>query len=156
MKKYKLSVLIASFLVVFLAAFIGNLFTSQNVTSAWYESIKPGITPPNYVFPVAWTALFFLIALSLFFSWSNSKAGDKEKVTKVFGINLALNVLWSFFYFGLKNPLLGLINIILILISIISMIIVLWKIDRKASYLLIPYLLWVGFASVLNLLSVLR
>jgi len=158
-------------LIVILTASLGSLFTSSAVNSPWYQTIKPSITPPNYVFPIAWGILFFMIALSLYFAWTNAKkrpetkfparrkltsflAKQKKIVAAVFGINLVLNVLWSALYFGMKNPLLGFCDIVLLWISILAMIIALWKIDRISSYLLVPYFLWVSFASVLNFLSI--
>ena len=72
----------------------------------------------------------------------------------VFGINFILNIFWSVLYFGLKNPGLAFIEIILLEISIIAMIILTYKISKKSSYLLIPYFLWVAFASLLNFLSI--
>lgn len=147
--------LVASLVVVYFAALIGSLFTSSSVKSEWYQSIKPSITPPNYVFPIVWNILFFLIALSLYFAWTNAKKkADKNKIAWVFAVNLALNVLWSVLFFGMKNPLAGFIDIILTWISIIFMIAATWKIDKKAAWLLVPYFLWVSFAVVLNYLII--
>jgi len=139
--------------ISYLAAFVGSLFTSQSVKSTWYESIKPSITPPNWVFPVVWGILFFLIGLSMYFAWINSKKSDRKSIAIAFGINLALNIIWSILYFGMKSPLSAFFDIILLIASIIYLIIVLKKIDKTAAYLLIPYLVWVSFAAVLNLLS---
>ena len=150
----KLVVFIASFLIVFIVAFLGSLFTSFGTKTPWYDSIKPEITPPDYVFPIAWTILFFLIALSLFFSWVNSLKKEKKSIFFLYGANFILNVLWSVFYFCLQNPILAFIDIILLLVSIILLLSFNWKIDRKAAWLLVPYLLWVAFASILNLLSI--
>lgn len=140
-------------IVSFSAAFIGSLFTAENAKSAWYESVRPEITPPNFVFPIVWNILFFLIAVSLYFAWINSKKKEKSKIMVLYGLNFVLNICWSFFYFTLKNVFFAFIEIIFVWISILSIIIYTWKIDRKASYALIPYLLWVSFASVLNFLS---
>lgn len=146
-------VLITSLIIVFLVAFLGSLFTSQNTNSEWYQEIKPSITPPNWVFPVVWNILFFLIALSLYFSWINSNKKQKKKISLVFGINFILNILWSFLYFGLQNPSLAFYEIIILEASIITMIYTTYKINKTSSYFLIPYLLWVSFATVLNYLS---
>jgi len=148
--KNKFWIFVLCLAIVFIAALIGGLFTD---TGAWYEKIKPSITPPNYVFPIVWNILFFLIALSLFFSWINADKKQKKSVMIIFGLNLIFNILWSVFYFGLKNVSLAFLDLILIWISIIAMIKIAWKIDRKASLLLVPYLLWVSFAGVLNYLS---
>jgi len=156
-KKVKLNikVLVVCFAAVFIVALIGSLFTSNSVNSQWYESIKPSITPPNFVFPLVWSILFFLIALSLYFAWTNCKnRNQKKKVALVFGINFVLNLIWSLLYFKLHNPLYAFYEIIFLFISILAMIFVCWKIDKKSAYLLIPYLFWVGFASILNYLSV--
>ncbi|MBU1988743.1 MAG: tryptophan-rich sensory protein, partial [Nanoarchaeota archaeon] len=80
-------VLIVSFVIVYLVAFVGSLFTSPVTDSEWYDSIKPSITPPGWVFPIVWNVLFFLIGLSLYFSWINAKKLDvKKKLVIVFGI----------------------------------------------------------------------
>ena len=141
-------------IIVFSVGFIGSMFTAEAINTDWYESIKPSITPLSFVFPIVWNILFFLIGLSLYFNWVKSKGIGRKKVIIVFSINFILNILWSFFYFKLKNPNLAFIEIIILIISIISMIYVSWKINKKAAYLLIPYLLWVCFAGVLNYLSV--
>ena len=151
----KLKVLVMSLITVFLVALIGSFFTSKNTNTPWYESIKPEITPPSYVFPIVWNTLFFLIALSLYFSWIN-KTKNKKVLALAFGINFFLNILWSYLFFYLKQIRLAFFEIIILEISIIYLIIYTYKIDKKASYLLIPYLIWVGFASVLNYLAAFR
>ena len=126
----------------------------NSVNSSWYESIRPSITPPNWVFPVVWNILFFLIAISLYLSLITVKDKTlKLKLKIVFGINLFLNVLWSFFYFYLKKPDFAFFELIFLWLSIISMIYITWKINKKSAWLLVPYLLWVSFAGILNYLS---
>jgi translocator protein len=145
-------VLIICFAVVFLSAFIGSVFTSGNTDSSWYLENKPSITPPNFVFPIVWNILFFLIALSLYFAWMNSTSRQKWKLQLIFGANLISNILWSFLFFSLKNPLLALLDLSFLLATIIFMILFIYRINRVSSYLLIPYLLWVVFAGILNYL----
>ena len=152
-KKINWKALIAALVIVYLVAAAGSLFTAGNTSGEWYDSIKPSITPPGWVFPIVWNILFFLIALSLYFAWNSAKIKEKKKIALVFGINFLLNILWSFLYFFLKNPSLAFIDIIILEISIVTMILTAYKTSKKAAYLLIPYLLWVGFASVLNYLS---
>ena len=151
--KIKWKVLIISLFFTYLTGAIGSIFTSGNTSGEWYDSIKPSITPPGWVFPIVWNLLFFLIALSLYFSWTNSKENQKKKLAFAFAANFVLNILWSYFYFFLKTPSLALADIILLEISIIYLVVFTYKIDKKAAYLLMPYALWVGFATILNYLS---
>ena len=155
-KNHKINwkVLIVSFAIVYLVALVGSIFTMNAVKSSWYNMIKPSITPPNYVFPIVWSILFFLIALSLYFNWINADKKQKSSIVLIYGINFILNILWSVLYFGMKNPLIAFFEILALLVSIISMLSVSNKISKKAAYLLIPYLLWVGFATILNLLTI--
>ena len=153
MKKINWKILVASLVIVYFVAFVGSLFTSPATDSEWYESIRPSITPPNWVFPVVWNILFFLIAISLYISWINANKTEKKKLVWVFGINFVLNIFWSVLYFGLKNPLASFFELILLWVSILVMVFVTYKIRKTASYLLIPYLFWVAFAGILNYLS---
>ena len=153
MKKINIPLLIICILIVFAVAFIGSLFTSPVTDSAWYLNNKPSITPPNVVFPIVWNILFFLIALSLYFSWNNAKnKKDKKKIAVVFGANFILNILWSVLFFTLQKPLLAFIELVALWFSILIMILITRKVSKISAYLLIPYLLWVSFAGILNLL----
>lgn len=153
-KRTNWKILIASLIIVYLVAFVGSMFTSQGVDSEWYEQIKPNITPPDYVFPIVWNILFFLIALSLYFAYTSAKSKKlRNKIMLVFGINFLLNILWSLFYFTLKNPAAAFIGLILLWLSILAMIYTTHRINKLSTYLLVPYLLWVSFAGILNWLS---
>jgi len=147
-KRFNWKIFLISFGIVILTALIGSSVTS---TQGWYESIKPSITPPNFVFPIAWTILFIMIAFSFYFSWTNAKK-QKAKIISLFVINLILNALWSILFFRMKKPAFAFVDIILLLVSILTLIIFTYKIDKKSSYLLMPYFLWVSFASYLNYL----
>ena len=153
MKKINWKVLVFSLLIVYLIAFLGSLFTSPVTDSEWYETIRPKLTPPNFVFPIVWNILFFLIAISLYLSWTSAYKIERKTLFFVFGINLFLNLLWSFLYFGMQDPLLAFFELILLWISILVMIFVTYRIDKTSSYLLWPYFIWVSFAGVLNYLS---
>ena len=159
-KKINIKIFIACLLIVFSVAFIGSLFTSGNSDSQWYDSVKPNVTPPSIVFPIVWNILFFLIALSLYFSLTKirriknktKRKKQKKRILSVFGINFILNILWSLVFFELKLTQLAFFELILLLISIVLMITTTRKISKTASYLLIPYLIWVAFAGILNFL----
>ena len=134
-----------------LAGFIGSFFTLTSIGS-WYSTIdKPVFNPPNWIFGPVWTLLFILMGISLYFIW---EAGLKKKNVKLpllfFGVQLILNIFWSVFFFGLQNPLLAFIEIVILWIFILLTIISFSKVSRTAAYLLIPYILWVSFAAALN------
>lgn len=157
MKKLFKSVLtfIICLIIVYGVAAVGGLFTSNEINSDWYNSVRPIITPPNWVFPIVWNILFFLIGVSLFMAWTKSKnEKTKREVAWVFGVNLILNIIWSILYFGMHNPLWAFIDILLLMISIASMIFISWKVSKISSWLLLPYLIWIYFASVLNFMSI--
>ena len=143
---------IISFLAVILIAAVGSMFTA---TSGWYQSVKPSITPPNYVFPIAWTIIYILIALSIYLSWTSSDKKEKKSLTTWFSINLAANAIWNPIFFGLKMPTLALVDIAVILISALVLIKLTWKINKTASWMLLPYIIWLIFTTLLNLLIVL-
>nr|MBA4405473.1 TspO protein [Nanoarchaeum sp.] len=92
-KKRNIKILIFSIIIVYFVGFLGSIFTSDNTNSDWYKSIKPSITPPNFVFPIVWNVLFFLIGMSLYFAWTESKKKDKGNIILFYGLNFVLNVL---------------------------------------------------------------
>jgi translocator protein len=156
-KKINWQILFLSLITVYGTALLGGLFTSAGVKSFWYLTVRPSITPPNWVFPVVWNILFFLILISLYLCLTNVKTKkESSKIEIAFGINFILNFLWSFLYFGIRNPLFAFIDLILLGFSIISLIFINWKSNRKSALLLIPYLVWIIFAGILNYLSIFR
>lgn len=143
--------LIASLIICQLAGIVGSVFTIPAVTS-WYPTLnKPSFSPPNYIFGPFWLMLYFLMGISLYLVWQ--KKAKKKKVRQaliLFGVHLFLNVLWSIVFFGLKNTGLAFIEIVILWFFILIVIYKFWKIEPKAGILLIPYLLWVSFASILS------
>ena len=129
---------------------ISGYATATNITD-WYLTInKPSFNPPNYLFGPVWTTLYILMGISLFIILQSPINEFRKKAITVFCVQLLLNFCWSFIFF--KFQLLGLafVEIIIIWFSIITMIIIFYKINKTAAFLQIPYLLWVSFASVLN------
>lgn len=136
-----------------LAGIIGTPFTVSAIPD-WYAFLnKPFFSPPNFLFGPVWTALYFLMGVSLYLIWT-SKNKFKKNALRIFFIQLSLNAVWSIIFFGLKNPSLALADIIALWITITLTIKAFYKISRPASYLLIPYILWVSFAFFLNLFIV--
>ena len=141
--------LIVSVIVCQVAGIIGSVFTVSSVGS-WYSQLnQPSFNPPNWVFGPVWTTLYLLMGISLYIIWSKGLKKNKNAVY-VFGIQLALNTLWSILFFGVRSPLFAFIEIIFLWAAIIWTIILFYRVSKKAAYLLIPYILWVSFAAVLN------
>ncbi len=139
----------ASIIVCQAAGIIGSFFTAPAI-QAWYPALeKPFFTPPNWFFAPVWTLLFLLMGIALFLALRKGFAG-RELAVLAFAAQLALNVLWSALFFGLKSPVLALIEIALLWLSILATIILFRPIDKRASALLLPYIAWVSFAAFLN------
>ena len=132
---------------------LGSIFTIPNIPT-WYALLtKPFFSPPNWVFGPVWTILFLLMGVALFLVFENKNKKlqtQRKRAILWFGVQFAFNLLWSFLFFGLKNPFLGFLGIILLWGSIAFTIVSFYKIDKKSAYLLLPYLLWVSFAAILN------
>jgi len=133
-----------------LAGIIGSFFTTSSV-STWYTTlVKPEFNPPGWVFGPVWITLYTLMGISLYLVW---KKRDKQNVTPallVFFAQLVLNAIWSIIFFGLQSPFYAFIIIIFLWVLIAGSIYFFYKISKPAAYLLIPYILWVSFAAVLN------
>ncbi|MFP4514787.1 MAG: TspO/MBR family protein [Parcubacteria group bacterium] len=149
--KSKITLLLFSLAVSLLAGSLGSFFTQSSVSS-WYLNLsKPVFNPPSYLFAPVWTFLFILIGVSLYLVLvSKAEKKIKNKAYILFAIQWLLNIGWSFCFFYLRNPLLGFIEIIMLLLAIILTTFYFYKINKVAAYLLIPYILWVSFASILN------
>lgn len=140
--------------ICFLIAFIGSAVTLPSI-STWYAQLnKPFFSPPNFLFGPVWTTLYFMMGVSLYLVQSAKlkvKNGKKDEAIKIFILQLILNLLWSLVFFGLHQPLLAFIVIVALWYSILITIRYFYKISQPAAYLLFPYILWVSFASILNL-----
>ena len=143
--------IIISLLVCLVAGFLGSIFTTPSITT-WYASLtKPSFNPPNWLFAPVWTILFILMGISAFLVWQKGlKKKGVKKALVFFLAQLIFNVLWSFFFFKFHSPFLALLDIIFLWFLILLTMIKFFKINNTASLLLIPYLLWVSFASILN------
>lgn len=150
MKKY---IRIINAIIVCLAVGYLSSKVTQSSIATWYPLIKkPDFNPPNWVFAPVWTTLFILMGIAAGMVW-NKLETNREVVKKAllfFLAQLALNALWSYLFFGLNNILLALIEIILLWLIIYETYYIFKQIDKKAGYLLIPYLAWVGFATILT------
>ena len=143
--------LAASVVVCQLAGFIGSIFTMESIPT-WYASLnKPFFNPPNWLFAPVWTALYTLMGVSLFLVWHKGLCDRRVRLAvSVFIVQLILNALWSIVFFGIKSLIGGLVTIGILWIAILVTTMAFLKISRIAAVLLIPYILWTGFAAVLN------
>lgn len=143
--------LIISILICQLAGIIGSFFTVSSV-GTWYTTVdKPIFNPPGWVFGPVWITLYTLMGIALYLVWQ--KGYNKQKIKQavwLFLIHLVVNSLWSIIFFGWQQIWLAFVWIILLWILIVWCMWWFYKIDKRAFYLLVPYLLWVSFASILN------
>lgn len=134
-----------------MAGIIGSFFTRASVKSWFVLLNKPSFNPPSWVFGPVWTILYFMMGISAFLIFQKLNENSLAKISLIiFFVHLVFNMTWSLAFFGLQNPFLAFVNIIVLLIFIVVLIFLFYKIDKTASYLLIPYLLWTSFATILN------
>lgn len=128
---------------------LGSFFTVSSIPD-WYATLeKPFFSPPNWLFGPVWAILYIMMGISLYLIWT------KKKVPSIFWVQLILNAVWSIIFFGLRNPTLALVDIIVLWIAIVLTIKSFYKINKLSGYLLYPYIAWVSFAVLLNLFIVL-
>jgi translocator protein len=156
-KKYKMNK-ISKILVVVVTCLVVGYFAGMVTRSAittWYPTlVKPSFNPPNWIFAPVWSMLYVIMGVAAGLVWNRMEQEKEKEVAKsaliFFAIQLALNALWSYLFFGLKNPMLAGLEVIVLWLMIYETYLKFAKIDKIAGYLFIPYLLWVSFASVLN------
>ena len=173
MKFNKAVKLLSSIIICLMAGVIGSVFTTPAI-QGWYVGVnKPSFNPPNWIFGPVWSLLFVLMGVSLYIVWINNfevknKIGTEEKswnsltdkflsgewqklnIILIFAVQLILNTLWSVIFFGLQNPGVAFFELIALWVAIIYTIVNFYRVSKLAGYLLIPYVLWVSFAGVLN------
>jgi len=144
--------LVISIIACQCAGLIGSLFTTPAITT-WYATLqKPPFTPPNWLFAPAWITLYLLMGISAFIIWRRGLDNRWAKQALiVFLIQLVLNALWSIAFFGLESPLYGVIVIATLWVAILLTILKFFKVSSVAAVLMLPYILWVTFAAVLNI-----
>jgi benzodiazapine receptor len=143
--------LIISLALPQLAGLLGTLY-SVDAVPGWYSTIeKPAFTPPDWIFAPVWLSLYALMGISLYLVWRNGLDGkDARFAFKLFIIHLFFNALWSVLFFGLHYIGIAVLEIIALWMLILVIFINFLKIHRLAGWLLLPYLIWVSYAAVLN------
>ncbi len=150
MKKINVGRLSISIIIPLVAAFLGSFFTSPAVKT-WYLIInKPSWNPPSWLFAPVWTTLFILMGVALYLVWSAKMSNKVRCAMKTFAVQLILNILWSVFFFGMRNFWLAFGEIVFLWVAIGLTIVDFSKVNKTAAWLLVPYIMWVSFASYLN------
>ncbi len=155
--------ILAAIAICELAGLIGTIFTFNSVNTWYVTLVKPALNPPSWVFGPVWTTLYALMGIAAFIIWNKGRPHNlidpllhpyakrnSRRALRLFGIQLVLNAIWSIIFFGAKNPGAALIEITLMWIAIVLTTIVFYRISKTAAYLMIPYILWVSFATYLN------
>ena len=148
----KIVLLALSVLVPLVAGFVGSAFTLQSLPT-WYAGlVKPPFNPPNWLFGPVWTTLYIAMGVSLFLVVTTEKKSKNiNHALSLFFTQLVFNALWSILFFGMKNPELAFTEIVFLWSLIYLTITNFLRINKTAGLLLIPYLTWVSFATILNL-----
>jgi benzodiazapine receptor len=142
--------LIACFALCFAVAWLGSVAALPKIPT-WYAALnKPSFTPPNDVFPIAWNILYALMAISLWRLWQAPSGEMRSRAITLFLMQLAVNLAWSWIFFGAESIRGGLSTILALVVLVAMTILAAWKVDRFAASLLLPYLLWIGYATALN------
>ena len=145
MQEKKIKLVIA----VILAAMIGSLASTQASSDLWYLSLnKSELNPPSYVFGIVWPILYVLMMISAYLAY--------KKIYEIFLIQLAFNAAWSWLFFGFQMPLISLIDIYLLIALNLYITALMYRENKLAFILFIPYVLWISFASYLNLFIVIN
>lgn len=148
-RNFIISILIP-LLVGYLSSFLSQIISKVDTSTYYSQLIKPSFAPPSYVFPIAWSIIFVLMGISYYII---NKNNDKQKVKDAlfyYYLQLALNFVWSILFFGLDLRFTSMVDIILLLGVVVIMMLKFYKIDKRACYLNILYVLWLLYAGVLN------
>ena len=133
----------------FLAGAIGSWATFENVRS-WYPSLnKPAWNPPNWIFGPVWTTLYILMGVAIWRVW-RMPVPAARRLVRVYFVQLFFNALWSVLFFGLKQPAWALADIVMLWLMLVWLLLSVWRVERPAGWLWLPYVLWVSFATALN------
>lgn len=142
-----------------LAGFVGATVAVQIIASAltfphvreWYPALaRPAWTPPAWIFGPVWTALYLMMAVAAWLVWRRAGWSEGQAALTMWIVQLALNGIWSGLFFAMRSPLAGLVDIVLLWLAIAATIFLFAPASRVAAWLLVPYLVWVGYAAALN------
>ena len=140
--------LILNIIVTLIIGSLPSIFVFKGMND--YGALnKPPLSPPGFIFPIVWGILYILMGIS-YTKVTNKKSLYTDEAKLIYGIQLVVNALWTPIFFGLKQYFLAFIWLLMLIVLVVFMIIIFNKIDKKAAYLQIPYILWLLFAAYLN------
>jgi translocator protein len=149
--KKEIPLLIGSIALCLGAGFFGSFATMSSVDTWFTTLVKPSFNPPSWIFGPVWTVLYILMGISLYRVWRLGWKNNHVRLAVIFFlVHLVVNVLWSIVFFGAHQIGLALALILFLWLCILVLVSTFWHHDRWAAALLVPYLLWVTFATVLN------
>ncbi len=151
-KETKQFIFLFSFIALCLfTGYLSSQLSGPSIATAYQEiGVKPSFSPPAWVFAPVWFILYVLMGVSAYLIWRLREKENVKMPLVFFFVQLILNFLWTILFFGLTQPMWAFVDIVALLAMIILMMLSYYKVSKASAYLLIPYLLWVGFASVLN------
>jgi benzodiazapine receptor len=140
-----------AFIILCLAVSVGGGAITATSVDTWYQALeKPPFNPPDWLFAPVWTALYIMMGIAACRVWRLRSFEATRTAFSVFGVQLCLNLAWSFLFFGLQRIDLALLEIVILLVAIIANTIMFWRIERLAGLLFVPYVAWVAYATNLN------
>ena len=137
--------------VSFCAGLIGSRFTGPAVASWYADTNKPAWTPPNFLFGPVWSALYLMMGVAAWLVWRKAGFSGAPGAIVLFGLQLIANAAWSWIFFGLRRFDLAFFEIVILWALILATVVAFWRHDARAGLLLLPYMVWVSYASALNL-----
>lgn len=149
--RMKSFLLLAAFILAFQA--IGGILGSMTsgAMDAWYIPLeKSPLNPPGYVFGIAWTILYAFLAIALWLIWKSPRTEERKNTLILFSIHMIMNWAWTPVFFGAHQVLAAFILLVAIFLTAAALCRMAWDLDRRAAFLLMPYLGWLAFASYLN------
>ena len=145
--------LVLSIMMALLAGGIGSFFTMTEIPTWYAMLIKPTISPPNWLFGPVWTTLYILMGTAAWLMWrAAAPSVDKRRALALYVFQLILNALWSIIFFGMHALGVAFVELLILWSMIVVLIVLFMRISRPAGWLLVPYLAWVSFAGILNLM----
>ena len=144
--------LLSSIAIPNVGGFLSSLSISMKTLNEWYDTLElPSWRPPNWLFAPAWLVLYSLIGVASYLVWRTNKHDPFVGLVLLFYVlHLILNYLWSIFFFGLRDPQLGLFMIWVVNITALITAVLFYRVNKTAGLLFLPYLLWLAYATALN------